>query len=122
MFNCRKAVSTDNVRSYFDQIVNEKDDKPVQKTSYKKLDFRDRRNNYKDSYKSLEFGDFSRGPARPIRNLEIPSERISPVAVLDPSQLEPFEKNFYKLHPDTKDFPDVSHVKCTSFIGQALSA
>ena len=104
MLYCRKAVSTDNVRSYLDQVVNEKDDKPAQRTSYKKLDFRDRRNNYK----SLEFGDFSRSPARPIRNLEIPSENVSPVAVLDPSQLEPFEKNFYKLHPDTKDFPDVS--------------
>ena len=105
---CRKAVSTNNVTNYLDEIVDEKANKPVQKTLYKKLDFRSRRIDDKNSYQDLEFSKFSRSPnPRAIRNLEISSESSSP-ATLDPSQLPPFEKNFYKLHPYTEEFPDVS--------------
>ena len=75
----------------------------MQKTLYKRLDFRSRRSN---DYQDLEFSKFNRNTGA-IRNLEISSE-ISTPATLDPSQLPSFEKNFYKLHPDTEDFPDVS--------------
>ena len=89
-----------------DEIVNEKANKPVQKNLYKKLDFKSRRINDNKSYQDLEFSTFRRSPGA-LRNLEISSESSSP-ATMDPSQLSPFEKNFYKLHPDTQDFPDVS--------------
>ena len=100
-------ASTNNIRSYLDEIVNEKANKPVQKTLYKRLDFRSRPSNDKSSYQDLEFSKFSRNTGA-IRNLEISSEISSP-ATVDSSQLPSFEKNFYKLHPDTENFPDVSY-------------
>ena len=105
---CRKAVFTNNVnvRKYLDEIADEKVNKLVQRSPYKKLDIRSRPVNFKNSYKNLDVGSSSRSHET-IRDLDFSSSTGS-AAALDASDLPPFEKNFYKLHPDTEDFPDVS--------------
>lgn len=108
---CRKAVYTNDVsvRRYLDETSAENVKKPMQKISYEKLDLGSRPISNKDSYQSLQFDHSNNGsPGRPIKSFDFSSESNSSVATLEPSQLPPFEKNFYKLHLDTKNFSDVS--------------
>jgi len=91
-----------------DKIAEENVKKPLRKTSYEKLDLRNRPIiNSRNSYQSLEFGQTS-GRTEATRNFEFSLGGNPPTALSEPSQPPPFEKNFYKLHPDTKDFSDVS--------------
>ena len=106
-FVIRKIASTNDasVRRYLDEIGD--DIKPKQRSPYNNLDIRSRLAGSKNSYQNLEIGPLNRSH-KTIRDLDFSSSSSSPPPTSDPSQLPAFEKNFYKLHPDTESFPDVS--------------
>ena len=82
------------------------DNKPKRRSPYNKLDIESRPVVNKNSYQNLEIGPLNKSH-KPLRDLDFSSSSSSP-SMSEPAELATFEKNFYKLHPDTESFPDVS--------------
>lgn len=111
LYRYRKAASTDNIitRRYLDQTPAEDFIKQRRRPRpYIKLDTRNTAINNRNSYQNLEIGSPNRSH-EPIKDLDF-SSGTSSNATLDPAELPPFTKNFYKLHPETEAFPDVSQM------------
>ena len=82
------------------------------KNTFKDQQFRDKPAsavNKSNIYKGIKF-DEHQIPDSVAARWEPPVDRpaMRNTAKVDTSKLAPFEKNFYQLHPDTKNFSDVS--------------
>jgi len=71
-------------------------------------------------YKDIEFDNPQNTAARWEPPVDKPA--VGNTTKLDASKLAPFEKDFYQLHPDTKNFTDVSIVLLLSSVERYFSA